>query len=194
MKKLFALLSLFTLLGSVQGASPVEANSNFVDSVTCIAPTGSLKVSYDSGTHGIVGDSSNYSGSDKVYIISDSQLMQCFCPENGSGIQTDWKKVTSLSSDEAKILKSQGFIEVPSGQPWGLEDQPYMAKNLSYTCKSSNPGGSSDGRSDGKSSYVQSETSKPSLATTGNITLLATFLSLGAIFTLSGLLLRKSSH
>ena len=195
MKSLFPLFLIFFALTLTQGVSASELNSEnspSYSSVSCLTPTGSVKVNYSNGNHGIVGNTNTYSGSDAVYTISENQLMQCFCPENGNGIQTDWRKVSDLSSDEAKILKNEDWIEVQSGSPWGLDDSPYMAKNIDYTCKSSNPGGPGDGRSDGRGSIVQAATGS-NLASTGNIVTILSLLSLGFVFTLTGLILKRKS-
>src|SRR5215210_7466089 len=71
---------------------------------TCINPQGSVKASYSSGTHGIVGSTQEYTGSDSVYTLSDNTIVQCFCPVNGNGIQTDWWKIANLSDTDIKIL------------------------------------------------------------------------------------------
>lgn len=113
---------------------------------SCSSPTGTLKVSYSSGTHGIVGDGS-FVGSDAVYIVGDSNLLQCFCAANGSGIQTNWWKVGSLSPEQIKSLQADGWIYVPTGLAWGLDDTAYFAKNIAFTCG----GGSSSGGNPGTS-------------------------------------------
>lgn len=100
----------------------------------CVTATGTVIASYDSGTHGIVGDSGTYTGSDKVYKITDTTLVQCFCSTNGSGIQTNWWKTSSLTQEQFKQLEADGWIYVPNGAAWGLEDTSYMAKNSNYSC------------------------------------------------------------
>src|SRR3989344_2032580 len=62
---------------------------------SCSNPQGTKKVSYDSGTHYIVGRETGVSGSDAVYYTGEN-LIQCFCAEDGSGIQTNWWKISSL--------------------------------------------------------------------------------------------------
>ena len=101
---------------------------------SCKSPQGQLKVYYADGTHGIVGDQNTYIGSDAVYILSDMTLSQCFCRPDGFGIQTDWWKVSSLTIDEIETLQAEGWIYIPNGALWGLEEAPYMAKNTRYEC------------------------------------------------------------
>lgn len=103
---------------------------------SCSNPQGTLKVSYDSGTHFIVGGSGQ-SGSDAVYLTSDTTLIQCFCANSGSGIQTDWWQAGSLSQSDIDQLVKLGWFYIPTGSNWGLEDTPYLARNENYTCKSS---------------------------------------------------------
>lgn len=107
----------------------------------CAAPTGSLIASYDSGTHGIVGSTSLYSGSDRVYQVSDTQVTQCFCSSDGSGIQTNWWKSSSLSQEQIDLLISQGWHYIPDGDLWGLSTGSYLAQNINYSClpSASNP-------------------------------------------------------
>ncbi|MFH1602245.1 MAG: hypothetical protein ABIB61_04805 [Candidatus Shapirobacteria bacterium] len=101
---------------------------------SCSSPTGDLKVSYKNGSHGIVGDSVSYEGSDAVYIINDNQLIQCFCSPEGTGIQTDWWKIDRLTPEEIGGLEKLGWFFVPSGSAWGLDASPYLAKNSNYAC------------------------------------------------------------
>ena len=101
----------------------------------CVAPSGTLKASYDNGTHGIIGNTGIFTGSDKVYTISDKSLTQCFCPNSGDGIQTDWFKVSDLTEGEINSLKNQGWTLVLDGSIWGLEKAPYLAKNHTFNCK-----------------------------------------------------------
>ena len=102
---------------------------------TCANPQGVLKVSYSTGSHGIVGVNTEQKGSDSVYTLSDGTLMQCFCSDDGSGIQTNWWKVSLLTDAQIKVLKIQGWFYVPNGALWGLSEAPYMAYNSSYSCR-----------------------------------------------------------
>lgn len=108
---------------------------------SCLNPQGTLKVKYESGTHGIVGDRGNYQGQDEVYTISDNSLVQCFCPDNGSGIQTNWWKTENFDVDQIKNYQNQGWILVPDGSIWGLSGDQYLAKNSTYACHGGTGGG-----------------------------------------------------
>lgn len=101
---------------------------------SCVNSQGTLKVSYSQGTHGVPGNTNTYTGSDSVYTISGDTLMQCLCTDNGQGIQTNWWKVSSLTTDEIAVLISQGWTHVPDGSAWGLDQAPYLAQNSSFAC------------------------------------------------------------
>ena len=128
-------LSLFLLANYTR---PVFA-VNIPSFPSCAAPQGSIMVSYSSGTHGIVGSSATYTGSDTVYRVSDDAVTQCFCPDSGNGIQTDWWKAISLSETEINVLKSQSWFYVPSGVVWGLDQSPYVARNTAFSCLPGSP-------------------------------------------------------
>jgi hypothetical protein len=141
---------------------------------SCLSPQGTLKVSYPSGVHGIVGDSGVYTGEDKVYTLSDQSLLQCFCAQDGKGIETRWWRISSLDEEERNYLKRDGWVSIPDGSLWGLEKAEYFAKNLAYSCKGGS-GGDSGSSSNSSSGQVQgTTTSTPGiggqilgLATTG---------------------------
>ncbi len=140
-----------TLLVLVSQAifNPVSASAVSQVSVPsfpgCPNPGGQLKVSYSTGTHGIPGVG-EFSGSDSVYTLSDTTLVQCFCSPTNAGTQTNWWKVSSLSHEQVAQLRSEGWIFIPTGADWGLEDLPYLAKNIAFNCSTgSNGGGSSEG-------------------------------------------------
>ncbi len=103
---------------------------------SCNAPEGSVIAPLTNGDHGIVGDSSSHTGSDIVYSVDSSRVLQCFC-NGSSGIQTNWWAISDYSQIDS--LEAQGWIYVPTGESWGLSNQAYLAQNLSYTC-----GGSSN--------------------------------------------------
>ncbi len=107
---------------------------NTPDFPACAGITGTVIASYESGTHGIVGDSGTYTGSDKVYSTGEGTNVQCFCSESGTGIQTNWWKTSSLTDEQFKQLQADGWIYVPQGSVWGLEEGSYMAKNAGYSC------------------------------------------------------------
>lgn len=114
-------------------AAPVLAK-DIPDFPSCTSPSGTVKVSYDSGIHGIPGDSGEYIGSDIVYTVSDTTLVQCFCAVSGSGIQTNWWKDGSISESQTAQLLSVGWIYIPDGSAWGLDPVPYLAKNSNFNC------------------------------------------------------------
>jgi hypothetical protein len=126
-------ISALTFFGFLFLATPAKA-VNIPDFPSCSSPRGTVRVSYDSGIHGIPGDAGRYEGSDIVYTVSDSQLVQCFCAASKSGIQTNWWKISSLSADQVSFLKNLGWIYIPSGSAWGLQDSPYMAQNSNINC------------------------------------------------------------
>lgn len=166
---------------------------------SCINPQGNLKVSYDSGTHGIAGRTGIYQGKDSVYTISSNSLTQCFCADSGAGIQTNWWKISGLTENEIDILKSQGWIYIPNGKLWGLEEGSYLAKNSDYSCKSSNGNGGQGGSSfsnNGSGNVAGSASAVGSvlgLASTGNtLFVIATALTSG-LSLLAGLILKKQS-
>lgn len=148
MKVLFTLIStLVFLLMNTKAVSAYEVPSF----PSCTNPSGDIKVEYVSGQHAIVGQQTLREGSDAVYAIFDGNVLQCFCPENGEGIQTNWWKIDSLSQNDINSLKNQGWNYIPSGRDWGLESDPYLAKNENYNCKP-NGGGSSDNNNDNTTS------------------------------------------
>ncbi|MEK7165253.1 MAG: hypothetical protein AAB874_00400 [Patescibacteria group bacterium] len=101
----------------------------------CTDPQGSKKVSYSDGTHGIVGSTATYEGSDTVYTLDGDRLVQCFCPKSGAtGVQSNWWKAVNLSNDDIGVLKNDGWNYVPNGALWGLENAPYVVKNNEYAC------------------------------------------------------------
>lgn len=103
---------------------------------TCSNPQGVLKVSFNSGVHGIVGNPGEFQGADHVYTVDDARTVQCFCSSDGTGIQTNWWKVSSLTQNEIQTLKNLGWVFIPTGSVWGLQDAPYMAQNVTYSCNS----------------------------------------------------------
>lgn len=145
---------------------------------SCVAPQGTLKVKYDNGVHGVPGKQNEYRGSDSVYKLSDETLMQCLCPEDGRGIQTNWWKISSLSDTDIKILEREGWIYIPNGEAWGLDNAPYLAKNVEYSCR-------------GQGGITQSATSSIlGLASTGNTLFLNSTVIAGLISLLVGFIIK----
>lgn len=130
----------------------------------CVNPQGSLKVNYSQGTHGIVGSNATYTGNDTVYTLSDSTLVQCFCADDGNGIQTNWWNASNLSGSDIQILKNQGWYYIPNGSLWGLDETAYIAYNSNYTCRG--------GIGGGKILTAATDSNILGLASTGNSMLL----------------------
>lgn len=149
---------------------------------SCLNPQGTLKVKYDNGTHGIVGDSGTYTGRDEVYTLSDNSLVQCFCPENGNGIQTNWWKTDNFNVDEIERYQSQDWILVPNGEKWGLNNAQYMAKNFRYNCI-----GGSSGNELGIGQVL-------ALASTGNIVFIYTTALLGVSLIAAGIFASRKNN
>lgn len=116
------------------------ASATKADAVTspsfpsCLSPQGTKKVEYLEGTHGVPGRYTENRGSDRVYSLTDSTLLQCLCRDDGSGVQTSWWKISSLTEDEINELRRLGWVYVPDGQLWGLDASAYMALNSDYSC------------------------------------------------------------
>lgn len=191
-KKIIVLSSLFYLLVSTATPAFAVTKPSFP---ACANPQGTTKVSYADGTHGIVGSTATYTGKDAVYTLSDDTVTQCFCSADGVGIQTNWWKASSLTEEEINILKSEGWFYIPAGNLWGLDQAPYVAQNISYSCL---PGSSSSSSSSSNNSSSQDngtgggdpEGSVLGLAATGNIATVYAAFILATTFLFLGL--RKS--
>lgn len=151
------------------------------DFPSCINPQGSLRAEYTSGDHGIVGDTSTHTGSDRVYDVAPGTHIQCFCSVTGQGIQTNWWKTSSLSADQLKQLTYDGWTYVSDGSAWGLESTGYMAKNSRYSCGALGSGGGD---------ILGAST----LALTGNIVFILQILLLGVASLGIGIYLQKRSE
>ncbi len=189
------IITLSVLLAFLASANIVRAVEvpNFP---TCSNPQGVLKVSYDTGTHGIVGNPGEFSGSDKMYTIDDTKGVQCFCSTQGSGIQTNWWKVSSLTQEEIQTLKNLNWVFVPNGADWGLDQGPYMAQNTNYSCGATGSGGNSTTSSGGSTTSTASSTSNPSpsvlgLATTGDTWMVALLAALSGTSFALGVISRR---
>lgn len=140
---------------------------------SCVNPQGTVKADYSSGTHGVPGVTTSYQGSDTVYNISGNALTQCLCTVDGEGIQTNWWKVSSLTSQEIETFKTQGWVFIPDGSAWGLDPVTYLAKNANYSCR---------GRGGGDIL---------GLASTGNIMIIYGLILIGALSFCIGFLLKR---
>lgn len=171
-------LVLFTVIFSLSAG--IASAATLPTFPTCLNPQGTIKSTFDSGTHGIVGSANSYTGSDTVYRVLDNSVTQCFCGADGQGIQTNWWAYDQLTENEIQNFKNDGWIEVPNGLAWGLADKPYLAKNSNYSCSTSRVGGASDSKSDSNSGS-NTNLGVLGLASTGNSFMIA-LLGFGAIF------------
>lgn len=177
---------------------------------SCLNPQGTLKVKYDNGEHGIVGKQGTFSGSDAVYITSDSTYTQCFCPLDGNGVQTNWWKFSDLDPDEVKSLTYNGWTLIHDGSLWGLTSDQYLATNTAYSClargggsnngsggSSSSSGGSGGGSSSGSSSSSNNGIGGIGggeilgLAFTGDVIVLYGLAVIGAVSLLTGAVMER---
>ena len=124
-------LVLFSFLAAfyVQNASAVSAP----DFPACSTPTGSLKVQYNDGTHGVIGNNAEFKGKDTVYSVNQNQVLQCLCTSDGQGIQTNWWKAGTLTQDEINSQINNEWKYVTNGLAWGLTDDPYLIKNINIS-------------------------------------------------------------
>lgn len=193
----FVILSLFVQTG--------EAFAYQVPNFTsCVNPQGEVKVNYETGTHGIVGNTGSFQGKDTVYTLSGDALTQCFCAVDGKGVQTNWWKASSLTEQEIGTLKSLGWNYVPNGALWGLENAPYLALNSDFSCKSSS--GGSGGNGDTSSSSNNSGSGSVSgtaangvgqvlgLASTGNTKFLLSVLLVSVFALVLGIVLKVRAN
>lgn len=99
---------------------------------SCTAPEGKIIAGYKTGKHEIIGIGL-LSGSDYVYQLSENtkeKVMQCYCSQNGRGIQTNW-----IRTDDIEGYKSKGFpFSIQSGSSWNLDSESYAAQNVEYKC------------------------------------------------------------
>lgn len=185
MKKLLFIVTFILLFFGASSSASAYSVPSFP---SCTNPSGNIKVEYVSGQHAIVGENALREGSDKVYSLFDGNTLQCFCPENGSGIQTNWWKITgNLSQNDINSLKNQGWHYIPSGRDWGLSADPYLAKNENYNCKNNGGGGGSSSSSSG----VGGGGVLSSFAPTGDNWMLFIALIFGVSVVLAALSLRK---
>lgn len=156
---------------------------------SCTNPQGTIKANYSSGTHGIVGNIGNFSGQDTVYQLDSNNVVQCFCPSNGQGVQTNWWKADQLSESDINILRNQGWSYIPNGALWGLDSSPYLAKNSDFSCQ--DVGSAGGFSSSGGQGSVLGVNSILGLASTGNNMLFHSLPLMGLLFLILGLVLRK---
>ena len=140
------LITLFLVVVFAVSVKPVFAVS-LPDFVSCVNPQVAASQVNNGSNHGVAGQSNAYSGTDKIYNLQNGNVTQCLCTDGGSGIQTNWLKVSQLSESDIDSLKIQGWVYIPTGSLWGLDDAPYLAKNSDFSC-----GGSSNGSNQRSSS------------------------------------------
>jgi len=126
--------SLFLSLAMFAGVTSGVLAIDVPDFPSCSNPQGVVKASYSSGTHGIVGSTATYTGTDIVYQLDNGDVLQCFCSESGLGIQTNWWKASSLDQSQVQTLINLGWYFVPDGTAWGLSEGFYLAQNINYSC------------------------------------------------------------
>ena len=153
----------------------------------CPNPGGEIIADYDSGVHGVPGDSTTYTGKDMVFKLDDAKVVQCLCTDSGSGIQTLWWKDPGLSeSDEAKVL-AQGWVRVPNGALWGLDQSVYFAKNSNFNCSEGGDGGHVNGSSDSNGGSSSSSSDDAGSNNGGSILGASTLAGTGNWSTIAGL-------
>lgn len=194
-KLLFPMILYILLLTQVKNANAVTTPTFG----TCVNPQGTIKASYDSGTHGVAGDGSTFRGRDTVYTLSENTVMQCLCPENGQGIQTNWLSASTYTQEEISILVSQGWILIPDGSVWGLSNGQYLAKNNNYSCgllrnTGGNSGSGGSINSNGGSVLAATAGQVLGLASTGNAPFIVSVFSLGLVILSLGLLLNRKKN
>src|SRR6266498_792673 len=170
-KSLITILSLPILLTGF--ATPAFAVST-PDFGSCLNPqVAASQVNYKND-HGVAGRTTTYAGTDKIYSLSNGNVLQCLCPENGEGVQTNWLKTSSMSGADIDVLKSQGWIYIATGSIWGLDDVAYLAKNSDYSCKGTTP-------------TPATQSNVLALASTGNILAIYGLILAGVVSLLTGL-------
>lgn len=154
----------------------------------CANPQGEVISSYSNGIHGVAGDSKPYSGSDTVYRVSENNATQCLCASDGTGIQTNWWKVSELTQEEISVLTNQGWILIPDGSAWGLDQGQYLARNSNFSCGGSGGTSSSSENKVGGASAESISSGIFSLANTGNMVFILTVFTLGIMLLGTGLI------
>jgi hypothetical protein len=201
--------ALFFLTSNVSA----QENGNIIPKPTfpkCSTPQGQTVVYHITGVHGIPGDSGTYTGSDEVFRLTEDTLTQCFCSINDDGIQSNWWKVSSLTIDEVEELVALGWVYIPNGALWGLDEAPYMVQNTRYDCDPEDPKDDDDDDDDDKDDNDEDDDDDErigsilgmsdqrfgqvlGLATTGNLVLIALLSTIsGYFFALALFLIKKA--
>lgn len=143
--KIFVALTIILLI-SLYFTQVVKAEFITPSFDSCHNPTGSVQADYSTGQHAIVGVIGLQNGSDKVFSNGNNDYTQCFCPSSGNGgIKTNWLAAGSISKEDQNVLITQGWNYIENGADWGLSNQPYLAKNIEFSCGGSGGGGGGQG-------------------------------------------------
>ena len=183
---------LFALLLTITPVYAQEQQSAVPPQATCITPSGETIASYSNGTHGIVGDPNTFAGEDDVYSLGEAGALQCFCETSGNGVETIWwGSIGGFTQDQIESYTSSGWVYIPNGSLWGLEDKPYLAKNTRYLCSTASTGGEVSSSATNQSSPQILGAS--TLAATGGKGLLQALMFASAFLLIAGLLLKFRS-
>jgi hypothetical protein len=131
--------------GTVSGSVPSFNYDNIYYSVqfpSCPNPGGTVRASYETGSHWIAGEPNLRTGADAVYDIGNNNFVQCYCPEGSkntynninNGIQTNWIKSDKLSANQKGYLLRNGWKIVAKGEDFGLPAGEYLYFNLPSRC------------------------------------------------------------
>jgi len=91
------------------------------------------------GNHHIPGQEATIFGKDDVYYVQNGNFVQCLCPPNGQGVQTNWWNISGMGQSEIdNKWKPAGWYH-EQGSNWNLMNYPYLAKNTSYQCATVTP-------------------------------------------------------
>lgn len=155
---------------------------------TCGLPVGTT-IANTTGTHGIAGDFSTHTGNDIVYNVDGAHVLQCFCPDNSiDGVQSNWWKVDSLSESDKDFFVRRGWVLIPNGSLWGLDNSPYLVKNDSYSCgDQGGVAGASASQSGSQGSVLGAST----FAGTGTEQAIVTFAVLSVLFGTAAFVIAK---
>ena len=171
--KFLTALFIFPLL-LAYSAAPASAYS-VPDFGSCLNPQTSAEQVNSGSNHGVVGyDNQAFSGTDNIYSLSDNNVLQCLCTDDGDGYQTNWLKADNIGEPDRKVLESQGWTYFSDAGSWGLSGS-YLAKTDTYSCKGA------------------SQAEVLGLASTGNITFIYGLIVAGAAALISGMILRRVS-
>ena len=175
-KKLFITIFSFIFLLTI-GATSVSASGATDNFGSCLNPKVKASHVNKGDRFGVVGTTKLYSGVDTIYKLTNGNIIQCLCQKDGRGIQTNWMKVGSLSKSKIETYKKDGWVYIITGSTWGLSDEPYLAKNIDYSCKGNG----------------KQETKVKGLASTGYSVAIFGLVLAGFVALATGLMLRKVS-